>query len=122
MIIVYYVLCTSELFGDDVHHITIGYRHTMNQRDETELQIIEPLASDLNRGTNAMKLAILSIQENPRSHKALISRIQYAFIALVELILFITKNHLIRNTSLHQIPSTCRTQRALVGHATLFMQ
>ena len=75
MIIVYYVLCTSELFGDDVHHITISNRHTMNQRDETELQIIEPLASDLNRGTNAMKFAILSIQENPRSHIALISRI-----------------------------------------------
>lgn len=115
------IFCASELFGDDVHHVTIDHRDAVNQRDEAELQVVEPFASDLYGRTHTMKLAICPCMEYLGGNETFISRIQYAFIIFIQFILFITKNEFIWDTSFNQVPASSCTQRVLVADAILLM-
>lgn len=121
VVVVNDIFCASQLFGDDVHHVTIDHRDAMNQRDEAELQIVEPFASDLYRRTHTMKLAICPCMEYLGGNEAFIGRVKYALVALVLLVLSIAKNDSIWDASLNQEPSASCTQCTLVADAILFV-
>ena len=121
VVVVNDIFCASELFGDNVHYIAIDYRNTVNQRYEAELQIVKPFASDLDGGTDAMKLSIFTIKENTRGHKTFIGRVKYTLVALVLLVFSIAENDYIWDASLNQVSSASCTQRTLVADTILFV-